>query len=949
MLEFFANPTFLAAGGAMVSAPVIIHLINRMRFKRLRWAAMEFLLKSQKRNRRRLIIEQLILLALRCLLVLLASLLVMRYVSTTLAGPVSQKSLHVVVLDDTLSMADQWKEGNEVKTCFKVAKETVLPNLFKALGEAGPNDRLAIIPLSKLVTEDNFEPPIFYPLNDEATAKALGEFLKPLQPTTLHVPLLRGVERARQLFGDNADSQPVLHLVSDFRVVDWTGAESGPLVKVLQDLHNSKVKIHPTDTAHPYRVKGQRGVPLSHDNVAIVDFHPNSRVVGVGMPVTFSVTVANYGARDESVNIVIYNDNTGKAMEEVGQLFDPPMPLKVPAEGSATATFELREYPTLKPGELFHSKRLTARLETAQRVALENDGLAADNVRHAAVEIRQSVPVLVIDGNNAKGREENGDSFFIKNAIISVPGGTYEVVYGDDPKLGAGNSAKALERDDLSQYPAIFLLDVPELTEKQRKNLEKYVSEGGGVGFFLGPHVSAKYYNKDLYRKGDGFFPVPLRETYTPPPNEEPRQTPFTGSPQLLVRDDQFSDSPEGLKRVPIFGEIFKEPAQLAVFTQLPVQRYFAVQRSDWTKVPGRTFELATLPNDLPATTYSDAALEIVKKLPLTKKEYEFYRPALQRYADAIRATVEPGAEHKAHRLGEVLKGLLRDQGKLVDKGKYDPQYPPLTKFWDSPAPEIRDTLKKEVEALRESAQFGDPFVVAQTYGKGHVVAVMSTAGKEWNEWGGGSLASSVYPLFVWRMQNYLSSQGAAANLTVGTPVTLQVNAANFRQLGKHRLRTVRTYYKPQLGQPADAQKEQDANYGSEENGIQTFSYLKTFEPGPYLTMLFDQADPEGRSPLAAWGHVFNVDAQHEGRLRRISNDDFARTLDIADMPIHGPVATDEIVDRRNELSESAWFFLFFLLVLVTEQALAVHLSYHLRSGEGEMSPAAPQPQARAA
>ena len=53
----------MVAGAALVSSPIIIHLINRMRYRRVRWAAMEFLLKSQKRNRRRLIIEQLILLA----------------------------------------------------------------------------------------------------------------------------------------------------------------------------------------------------------------------------------------------------------------------------------------------------------------------------------------------------------------------------------------------------------------------------------------------------------------------------------------------------------------------------------------------------------------------------------------------------------------------------------------------------------------------------------------------------------------------------------------------------------------------------------------------------------------------------------------------------------------------------------------------------------------------
>src|SRR6476660_3386737 len=123
MLEVFANPGFLAAGGALISSPIIIHLINRMRFKRLRWAAMEFLLKSQKRNRRRLIIEQLILLALRCLLVALAGFLVARYIG----GIVNQSEKpveHFVVLDDTLSMRDRWKDENAGETnSFEVGKK----------------------------------------------------------------------------------------------------------------------------------------------------------------------------------------------------------------------------------------------------------------------------------------------------------------------------------------------------------------------------------------------------------------------------------------------------------------------------------------------------------------------------------------------------------------------------------------------------------------------------------------------------------------------------------------------------------------------------------------------------------------------------------------------------------------------------------------------------------
>src|SRR6266436_3869408 len=77
MFELFLNPANMVIGGALISSPIIIHLINRMRFKRLRWAAMEFLIKAQKKSRRRLIIEQLLLLFLRCLLVLLTALVLL--------------------------------------------------------------------------------------------------------------------------------------------------------------------------------------------------------------------------------------------------------------------------------------------------------------------------------------------------------------------------------------------------------------------------------------------------------------------------------------------------------------------------------------------------------------------------------------------------------------------------------------------------------------------------------------------------------------------------------------------------------------------------------------------------------------------------------------------------------------------------------------------------------
>src|SRR5690348_5448376 len=145
-MEFFLHPWYMVAAGALVSAPILIHLINRMRFKRVRWAAMEFLLKSQKRNRRKLIIEQLILLALRCLLVLLMGLLLGRL---RLGGDTGQNAFHYVVVDDTPSMGDHFVENGKQTNSFEVAKEQV-KLLADTVAQASTRQEMRVVLLSDL-------------------------------------------------------------------------------------------------------------------------------------------------------------------------------------------------------------------------------------------------------------------------------------------------------------------------------------------------------------------------------------------------------------------------------------------------------------------------------------------------------------------------------------------------------------------------------------------------------------------------------------------------------------------------------------------------------------------------------------------------------------------------------------------------------------------------------
>ncbi len=927
MFDLFSNPGYLAAGAAAVSSPIIIHLINRMRFKRLRWAAMEFLLKSQKRNRRRLIIEQLILLLLRCLLIVMTALLVLRFVGFTFGGYVGQDGMHVILLDDTLSMSDKWfsqDEKGEEKTAFEVAKkEIILGAILKSVAQSSTNERIAIIPLSSLVKDKREPIEIFEQVGESSTKEEMTALLEEMKQSNLRVDLAKGVERAQELFGEHPEKRPILHIVSDFRRQDWSGAEGKGLNKLIKQMLERKVKIQAWDAAYKDRALDQSGVPGCNENVAIVDLRSSTRVGGRGMPVSFLVTVANYSNVEKEVNLVAYDQNTGAELAQVD--FNPPMPFKIPPDGVATASFELTIFPDVGEDEFF-MQRIAVKLESKQRTPLK-DGVAADNVRYAGIEVRKKVPVLIVDGNGARGRKENNDSFFMENALLSVPGASYDVVFADELPREANRTV--LESIDLSKYPTIFLLNVAEFTRDQKEKvggglkvgeitkLNKYVEQGGGLGIFLGPRVNGGFYTENLYKKGEGFFPVPLRETYEPPPGREELKPRYTGDFQLLIRDDEA----KGKEPLPIFGAVFTSLAQREFLKDVPIRRFYPVPRSLWKKEPGKVFELATLPNDqLAWKAYQGAAIRLIARIPVNKEDYSDYQAGLQRHIGNIKAVVEPGTSYKAYHLAQILKNMLEDRGKE----KNPKQYPDLTEFWSLPDLKIK-SLKKEVEDLIDTALYGDPFVVAKQHGKGRVVAVMSTAGKEWNDWAGGSGGSFVFQPFVWEMQNWLSSLAAEATLLVGTKVTIEVDRDKYAEQGKNNLVIKRTYFKPQKeGPPTKVSM----------TGTPIFSLAN---PGYCETVLRNQGE---MSPLASWGHIFNVDPK-EGKLQRVSQDEFNRNVNSeeSNVEIFGLQrgAVPELINKETDLSEHPAFFLIFLIILVCEQALAVHLSFHLRGNEAQM------------
>src|SRR5688500_3229802 len=146
---------------ALASVPVIIHLLNRRRFQLVEWAPMKYLKLTIKTNRRRLRIEQLLLLALRTLMIVFLILAVARPVLSQAGGlggwlgSGGGRVSRLVVIDDSLSMGYQVNR----RPAFEAAKE-VAAELVKA---TGAQDAITAIvtsaPADPLVREAHLDDP----------------------------------------------------------------------------------------------------------------------------------------------------------------------------------------------------------------------------------------------------------------------------------------------------------------------------------------------------------------------------------------------------------------------------------------------------------------------------------------------------------------------------------------------------------------------------------------------------------------------------------------------------------------------------------------------------------------------------------------------------------------------------------------------------------------------
>ncbi len=450
------NPSVFYVGAALVSVPLIIHLINMMRHRRIEWAAMEFLLESKKKNSTYIFLKQLLLLLCRMAAVLLLALILGQLVlKNSLLGGAGTH--HVIVLQDDLSTSEA---GTDNKNTLQAGKEVIEEVGRLAASQTGHRVTL-------LRTSNNEAVFSSTPADQQFPAR-LEEELQAIQPTALRASPLESLTRVRQLIGEETgDEQRVIYLVSDFR--DQDVRQGGDLAEALRELQGENTEIVLVRTAQQRRA-----------NLAITGMKSQTSTPVTDRPIRVEVEVSNFSpdvARNVSVTIV--EDGQERPIKKVID--------SIPQGGSVKFTFDSR-FSTAGPHHL--------------QAKLPGDALLGDNVRHLIVECTREVPVLLID--DAPDRKES--------ALVA---GVMDL----RPLLNTGLAPEIKSSTflsdpstDLSRYKAVFLFNLKNLLPPVVDKLEEFAKQGGGVCFFVGHQDTndVTFYNAQLYNQGEGLFPAPL-------------------------------------------------------------------------------------------------------------------------------------------------------------------------------------------------------------------------------------------------------------------------------------------------------------------------------------------------------------------------------------------------------------------------------------------------------
>ncbi|MGE3317576.1 MAG: BatA domain-containing protein, partial [Planctomycetaceae bacterium] len=457
----FASP-WLLTGLALAGIPIVLHFFYKRQYRETPWAAMRFLLEAARKHSRRLRLEQLLLLAVRVLiLAFLATALARPYAE--LVGGIGESAApvhRIVVIDSSLSMGFEEKGS----TRFAHAQELIR----ERIREARTGDLFNIVRISG----DSPQLVIGQPTARIEQVQSELDALRPTEERGDVVAALRQTSELATLAPEIAEKE--ILIVSDFQRENWQpetprGAEE---VRRLLGVLGSQGEVVAIDV--------NQG---SSPNSAVTSLDTEEAVPMVGRDIVFRGMMRNYGLQPLlQQRVEIHVD--GRLVE--GRTVDLPAERETPIEFS----------------HLFRESG-----EHLIELKLAGDALPIDNSRAMVLPVRDEISVLLVNGRPA-GKASDAATYYLETVLSPTTaretwsGATRPRVIGDGELI----------QQNLNRFDCVSLCNVRIFTDREVALLRTYVESGGGLMIWLGDQVQAEMYNRLLYGDGKGVLPAQLQQ-----------------------------------------------------------------------------------------------------------------------------------------------------------------------------------------------------------------------------------------------------------------------------------------------------------------------------------------------------------------------------------------------------------------------------------------------------
>lgn len=453
-------PLWLGLAAVGLALPILVHLIRRIR--RIQWGAMAVLERAMRKRKRRIRMEDLLVLVLRCLALVLAALALMRPTLLSRAGAWlfgSQGTGMVIAIDASYSMGH-----GTVTTRFEQAKKIAL-GLASTLE---PGDPLAVVLLGNtprtILQKTGYE------------EKHLERILT--KAATLPEPLNldAAIEELHRATASLESPVRECHIITDAQENTWRSI-GGKASRLLQEMS--------TDTEKQRRRCYVLRVPVEHaNNVALTRLDYAGGTLRKDGTASFAAQIVNTGphpAARVTVGLDVNDHNVDTRV--VGSI--PPGQTRV-------ARFSV---PFSRSG----AHRLVATLTG-------EDSLAADDTRFALAHVPDDVRVLCVESGQFSGEHDESETYFLRKALV-LKGVRAAIGLHVDTITPA-----ELETRHVREADVVILANVADLGSDIGPALSEKVRSGGGLMIFAGRNIDPARMN-DLLGAEHALLPAELLET----------------------------------------------------------------------------------------------------------------------------------------------------------------------------------------------------------------------------------------------------------------------------------------------------------------------------------------------------------------------------------------------------------------------------------------------------